>query len=105
MKKTPPITENLDKVIHERVRLGIMTILMTQGEADFTELKKTLALTDGNLSAHMRVLKESGYVSVTKQFVGNRPRTTYRITDSGKQAFEEYIDSMELFLKGISRSE
>lgn len=96
------ITEGLDRVIHERARLGIMTILVGEEEAEFSALKRSLALSDGNLNAHMKVLEKKGYVTVKKEFVGNRPRTTYRATDRGKRALREYIDTLERFLKKIS---
>jgi DNA-binding HxlR family transcriptional regulator len=96
------ITERLDRVIHERARLGIMTILIDGEEVEFMVLKKTLLLTDGNLNAHLRVLEKNGYIAETKQFVGKRPRTAYRATEKGVNAFREYIDWLEQFLKSIS---
>lgn len=96
------ITERLDRVIHERARLGIMTILVGGGEVEFTVLKKTLLLTDGNLNAHLKVLEKNGYIAETKQFVGKRPRTGYRATEKGVYAFREYIDWIEQLLKSIS---
>ncbi len=96
------ITEGLDRVIHERVRLGIMAILVGEQQAEFSVLKKALALSDGNLNAHLKVLEKSSYITVTKQFVANRPKTTYRATDRGKRAFRDYIDALERFLKEFS---
>jgi DNA-binding HxlR family transcriptional regulator len=96
------ITEELDRVIHERARLGIMAMLVGGGEIEFTALKKSLGLTDGNLNAHLRVLEKSGYISETKQFIGRRPRTVYRATEKGVDAFQDYIDRLEQFLKSIS---
>jgi DNA-binding HxlR family transcriptional regulator len=96
------ITEELDRVIHERARLGIMAMLVGGGEIEFTALKKSLGLTDGNLNAHLRVLEKSGYISETKQFIGRRPRTVYRATEKGVDAFRDYIDRLEQFLKSIS---
>ncbi len=101
-RKGRHITEGLDRVIHERARLGIMTILVDGGEVEFMALKKTLLLTDGNLNAHLRVLEKKGYISETKQFVGKRPRTAYRVTDTGMEAFRKYIDRLERFLKSVS---
>jgi DNA-binding MarR family transcriptional regulator len=101
-KSDGQITEGLDRVIHERARLGIMTILVREEGAEFTALKKSLSLSDGNLNAHLNVLEKSGYVTVTKEFVANRPRTTYRATERGRRAFREYIDALERFLKEIS---
>jgi DNA-binding PadR family transcriptional regulator len=99
------ITDTLDRVIHERARLGIMTKLAVEGESEFTALKKSLSLSDGNLNAHLRVLEKHGYISATKEFVKNRPRTVYHITDSGSRAFEEYVESLEFFLNSISLGE
>jgi DNA-binding HxlR family transcriptional regulator len=96
------ITEGLDRVIHERARLAIMAILVGGGEVEFTALKKTLGLTDGNLNAHLRVLEKNSYISETKEFVGRRPKTAYRATEKGVNAFRSYIDSLERFLKTIS---
>ena len=99
------ITERLDRVIHERARLGIMAILVGGGRTEFTALKKMLSLTDGNLSAHLRVLDKSGYITETKEFVGRRPKTAYRATEKGIQAFREYMDSLERFMKIVSQED
>ena len=96
------ITEGLDRVIHERARLGIMAMLVGGEEIEFTALKKSLGLTDGNLNAHLRVLEKSGYISETKQFIGRRPRTAYRASAKGMEAFRKYIDGLERFLKRVS---
>ena len=98
----PTLPDALNKVIHERVRLGIMTKLATEDKVSFTHLKKSLSLSDGNLNAHMKVLEQNEYVTVKKEFVGKKPRTTYLITPKGKQAFKEYINAMELFLRQFS---
>jgi DNA-binding HxlR family transcriptional regulator len=104
-KKSGPITYTLNRVIHERARLGIMTKLMAEGESDFTALKKSLSLSDGNLNAHLKVLLKNEYVLMSKEFVANKPRTTYRITEKGKLAFKEYVNSLEKFLKSVSQEE
>lgn len=85
----------LDKVIHERGRMGIMSLLAANTELSFTEIKKTLAMTDGNLSVHIRTLSQSGYVSVAKSFLKNRPLTTCRLTAKGKRAFKNYINQLQ----------
>ncbi len=97
-----PITDTLNRVIHERARLGIMTKLVAEGESGFTALKKSLSLSDGNLNAHLKVLLKNEYILMTKEFVANKPRTSYSVTNKGKQAFNEYINSLEKFLKSIS---
>lgn len=100
--KGTAITEQLDRVVHERARLGIMAILVGAGRTEFTALKKTLELTDGNLSAHLRVLEKNGYIIETKEFVGRRPRTAYQATDRGIRAFRTYVDGIEQFLQIVS---
>jgi DNA-binding MarR family transcriptional regulator len=86
--------EDLDEVIHGRVRLGIMAFLSTAGAADFTTLKTRLQLTDGNLSVHIKKLEEAGYVGTQKAFVGNKPQTSVRITETGRKAFAAYLDAI-----------
>jgi DNA-binding MarR family transcriptional regulator len=85
----------LDRVIHEKGRLAIMSMLAATPELSFTELRDALAMTDGNLTTHIRTLQESGYVSVTKSFQNNRPLTTCSLTSSGKKAFTNYINLLE----------
>jgi len=85
----------LDRVIHEKVRLAIMSLLAASPQLSFTEMRDTLSMTDGNLTAHMRTLQETGYVSVTKEFQGGRPLTTYSLTAHGRKAFATYINLLE----------
>jgi len=85
----------LDRVIHEKVRLAIMSLLAASTQLSFTEMRDTLNMTDGNLTAHMRTLQEAGYVSVTKEFQGGRPLTTYSLTSQGRKAFATYINLLE----------
>jgi len=85
----------LDRVIHEKGRLAIMSMLAASPELSFTELRDTLNMTDGNLTTHIRTLQEAGYVSVTKSFQNNRPLTTCAVTPSGKKAFTNYINLLE----------
>ena len=85
----------LDRVIHEKVRLAIMSLLAASARLSFTEMRDTLNMTDGNLTAHMRTLQEAGYVSVTKAFQGGRPLTTYSLTAEGRKAFATYINLLE----------
>lgn len=87
--------EKLDRVIHERGRLAIMSLLATVDTLSFKELKEQLKMTDGNLSVHMRTLEEAGYVSVSKSFVDRKPRTQYSLTPGGRTAFGEYIRNLE----------
>jgi predicted ArsR family transcriptional regulator len=85
----------LDRVIHEKVRLALMSLLAASPRLSFTEMRDTLNMTDGNLTAHMRTLQEAGYVSVTKAFQGGRPLTTYSLTAGGRKAFATYINLLE----------
>jgi predicted ArsR family transcriptional regulator len=85
----------LDRVIHEKGRLAIMSLLAASPQLSFTEMRDTLGMTDGNITAHVRTLQESGYISVTKEFKGGRPLTTYALTSKGRQAFTAYINLLE----------
>ncbi len=97
--------EKLDKVIHERGRLAIMSLLAATDSLTFKELKEHLGMTDGNLSVHMRTLEEGGYVLVTKSFVNRKPRTEYSLTPDGRQAFQEYIQTLEEIVKQSQQAE
>ena len=97
------LTSKLDKIFHDRVRLGIMTILVTQNEVTFTELVKQLNLTRGNLSVHMKVLEYNNYITIKKEFVEKIPRTSYQITPEGKKAFAAYLVILEQIIKGINK--
>ena len=85
----------LDRVIHEKGRLAIMSMLAASPELSFTELRDALNMTDGNLTSHVRTLQESGYVAVAKSFQDNRPLTTCALTVKGRKAFAEYISLLE----------
>ena len=90
-----PSPEGLDKVIHERARLGIVASLAARGTMSFGELKENLGMTDGNLSVHARTLEEAGYIEITKSFVGRKPRTNMTLTPKGEEAFRKYVDYLE----------
>src|SRR5262245_3594710 len=85
----------LDRVIHERIRLGILSALAVNETLAFNELKALLETTDGNLSVHARKLEEADYITLTKSVEGRVPRTEFRITKSGREALERYLDHME----------
>jgi DNA-binding HxlR family transcriptional regulator len=91
--------ERLDRVIHERGRLAIMSLLAATESLSFKELKEQLRMTDGNLSVHMRTLEEGGYVSVHKSFVNRKPRTEFALTVDGRAAFQGYIRTLEEIVK------
>jgi DNA-binding MarR family transcriptional regulator len=89
----------LDRVIHERGRLAIMSMLAASPELSFTELRDTLEMTDGNLTTHMRTLQEAGYVSIAKSYRNRRPLTTVSLTAAGRQAFAQYVALLEQIVK------
>jgi DNA-binding HxlR family transcriptional regulator len=92
---------NLDRIIHERMRLGIVSGLAVNESLTFNELKKLLQTTDGNLSVHARRLEEAHYVECTKSFEGRMPKTEYRLTNAGRKAFERYLDHMEALIQAM----
>ncbi len=92
---TGPAALELNPVIHERVRLGIIGALAVNHKLSFNDLKKLLEITDGNLSVHARKLEDAGYVKCSKSFVGRQPRTTFRLTAAGRRALEGYLQQME----------
>ncbi len=93
----------LDRVIHERMRLAIVSALAASERLSFNELKALLGTTDGNLSVHARKLEEAGYVSCTKSFEGRLPKTEYRLTPEGRRAFERYLNHLEALVRGARR--
>ena len=95
----PKVAAELDRLIHERLRLGIVSALAVSDSLTFVELKGLLKTTDGNLSVHARKLEEAGYVSCTKSFEGRLPRTAYRLTANGRRALERYLDHMEAIIR------
>lgn len=94
----PPV-ENLDRLIHERVRLGIVSALAVNESLRFNELKELLRVTDGNLSVHARKLEDAGYILCRKSFEGRMPKTEYRLTAGGRRALERYLDHMEALIR------
>lgn len=91
----PELFLQLDRVIHEKGRLAILSALAATPELSFTELRQTLGMTDGNLSTHVRILQEEGFISVAKSYEKNRPLTTCALTATGRKAFAGYIDLLE----------
>ncbi len=89
----------LDRVIHEKGRMAIMSLLAASPETAFTELRDALQMTDGNLTTHIRTLQEAGYVSVSKSYQNNRPLTTVSLTAAGEKAFKGYIGLLEQIVK------
>ena len=90
---------DIDPVIHERVRLSIVSTLAVAAEMSFNELKESLGLTDGNLSAHSRKLEEAGYITIEKSFRGRLPHTTMRLTSKGRKAFQNYVSTLQRIME------
>ena len=97
--KTNPVA--LDPIIHVRVRLGIVSALAVEQSLTFNELKERLDTSDGNLSVHARRLEEAGYIQIRKSFEGRMPRTDYRLTKTGRQALQRYLDHMEALIERV----
>jgi DNA-binding transcriptional ArsR family regulator len=96
------LISGLNKAFENRVRLGIMSVLMVNDEIDFNSLKETLDLTDGNLASHLTALEKNEYIDVFKKFVGRKPKTTYKATKEGKKAFQEHLDALEKLIMNKS---
>jgi DNA-binding HxlR family transcriptional regulator len=96
--RAPELPE-LNRLIHERIRLGIVSALATNHSLSFNDLKRVLKTTDGNLSVHARKLEEAQYISCVKFFEGRVPRTEYRLTPAGRRALAEYLDQMEAWIR------
>jgi DNA-binding HxlR family transcriptional regulator len=94
---------DFDRLIHERIRLGIVSALAANQSLTFNELKRLLDTTDGNLSVHARKLEEAGYVICAKSFEGRMPKTEYRLTATGRQALEKYLNHMEALIHAMRR--
>ena len=89
----------LNKAFESRIRLGIMSILMVNDQVNFTMLKDLLDITDGNMASHISGLEKLGYLTVTKQFIGKKPNTSYAATESGKAAFADHVKALEKLLQ------
>ncbi|MES1260752.1 MAG: transcriptional regulator [Acidobacteriota bacterium] len=94
----------MDRIIHERLRLGIVSALSVNESLTFKELKAILATTDGNLSVHARKLEDAGYVQCEKKFEGRLPRTEYRLTEKGRAALEDYLTHMEALIRATRQT-
>ncbi|MBN1968477.1 MAG: transcriptional regulator [Candidatus Delongbacteria bacterium] len=92
--------KKLDDIIHSRIRLAILTALLSAKEGDFNYLKSTVKATDGNLSVHLRKLEDANYISANKTFINRKPNTSYSLTDEGKKAFDEYVKILEKMIRG-----
>lgn len=95
--KTP--FDNLDRVLEHRVRLQIMSVLVTEDALDFNALKELLNVTDGNLASHIKALEKEKYINVSKTFIEKKPNTKYRITEKGKSSFRRHLDALEQVIR------
>ena len=95
--KTP--FDNLDRVLEHRVRLQIMSVLVTEDALDFNALKELLNVTDGNLASHIKALEKEKYINVSKTFIEKKPNTKYRITEKGKNSFRKHLDALEQVIR------
>jgi DNA-binding HxlR family transcriptional regulator len=95
----PAVSADLDRLIHERIRLGIVSALAVNRSLTFNELKALLKTTDGNLSVHARKLEEADYITCTKSFDGRLPKTEYRLAAAGRRALERYLNHMEALIR------
>ena len=100
-KAAETVSNDLDKVIHERMRLGIISALAANEKMSFNEIKRLLDTTDGNVSVHARKLEEAGYLTCKKSFAGRTPLTEYAITKEGKKALERYLNHMEALINAM----
>ncbi len=97
------LAPQLDRLVHERLRLGILSALSVNTSLTFNDLKKLMETTDGNLSVHARKLEEAGYITCTKSFDGRMPRSDYKLTATGRRALDRYLDHMEALIQAMRK--
>lgn len=97
------LISELNKAFDNKVRLGIMSVLLAKNETEFNQLKAILDVTDGNLASHIKALEKESYIEVRKQFIGKKPNTTYLVTKEGKQAFKKHINALEALISNQDR--
>ena len=93
------IISGLNKAFENRIRLGVMSILMVNHEIDFNTLKEMLEASDGNIASHIAALEKAGYINIEKKFIGKKTNTSYSATSGGKRAFQEHLDALENLIK------
>ncbi len=98
------IATGLDRLLHDRMRLGIVSALAASDDLSFSDLKAALSATDGNLSVHARKLEDAGYLSCSKGFDGRTPRTSYKLTAAGRRALEKYLDHMDAIIRATRKT-
>lgn len=104
VKTAGGIATELDRLLHDRMRLGIVSALAASDDLSFSELKAALNATDGNLSVHARKLEDAGYLSCSKSFEGRTPRTSYKLTAAGRRALEKYLDHMDAIIRATRKA-
>ncbi|MFN6946696.1 MAG: winged helix-turn-helix domain-containing protein [Cytophagaceae bacterium] len=97
------LINNLNKAFENRIRLGIMSVLMVNDWVDFIDLKEMLDVTDGNLASHINALEKTNYIMVRKSFIGKKPNTSFSATEEGKNAFKEHLNALESLIRGEGR--
>jgi DNA-binding MarR family transcriptional regulator len=95
------VLKDLNKIFQVKARLGIMMIIISEGDSDFSTLKSYLELTDGNLGAHLKVLEDKGYLKIKKRFVDRKPKTICQVTEAGREAFMTYLKHLETVIKSV----
>ena len=104
MTDKPPFDlSRIDRLIHSPVRLGVLAALHSGGEESFTNLKKIVGATDGNLTIHLKVLEDNGIIKVRKAFVDRRPRSSYRLTEKGRRMFREYVECVSQMVEQLKK--
>lgn len=93
--------KDINKSFENRVRLGVMSILVVNDWVDYKQLKELLDVTDGNLASHITALEKNNYIEIRKAFIGKKPNTSYKVTKEGREAFQEHINALEKLIKGL----
>ena len=96
------VVGDLNKAFESRIRLGIMSVLLVNDWVEFVELKEMLQVTDGNLASHLTAMEKQEFIQVRKQFVGKKPNTSYAVTNAGRKAFNEHLNTLEKLIKGLA---
>jgi DNA-binding MarR family transcriptional regulator len=98
------LLDHINKIFESRIRLGLMSLLMVHDSMDFNSIKETLQLSDGNLASHISALEKAEYITISKEFVGKKTKTSYKATESGKKAFRDHIDALENLINSQPKS-
>lgn len=99
-----PYLDNINKILENKIRLGILSILAVNESVSFGELKELLSLSDGNLASHIKTLEQENYISSHKKFIGRKPNTSFSITQNGRSAFVSHLNAMEEFINAVKQN-